>query len=137
MICVEASLSDPWWMFYEFSLFFGKKYTRGKFRVHLERIGSLKIVRQPPKIIDSWSSKARRTLSCHLVLIQYLTYRWEDKSPEREEDLFEVIQQMGSRPKTRSQKAQVPWVMTIFSWQDPYNCGSHHHPFPLSFWTHS
>lgn len=62
MICVEASLSDPWWMFSEFSLFFGKKYMRDKFRVHLERTGSLKIVQQPPKIIDSWSSKARRTL---------------------------------------------------------------------------
>ena len=48
--------------------------------------------------------------------------------PEREEGLSEVIQQMSSRSKTRSQKAQVAWAMVIYSWQDPwYNCGAHHH----------
>lgn len=72
-------------------------------------------------------SKKGPNQSCHLVL----THRWGNRSPEREGDLSEVIQQMSSRSKTRSQKAQVAWAMVICSWQDPrYNCGAHHHLLP-------
>ena len=45
--------------------------------------------------------------------------------------MSELIQQMSSRSKTRSQKAQVAWAMVVYSWRDPWhNCGAHHHLLP-------